>query len=153
MKKKIIIIFIIFFLILLTLITFVLCKMNTHDYNEISSTFYEQILENYLGNNDEEVLITSKSFINLSSQERLSYELVEKILNDVKYKNIELINEDEIKLEQKNITFKFSSYDINLVKFSINTYYGKNLKEIRNYNGKYENNSWKLELLSLSSLD
>lgn len=133
-------------LITLVLIVLIIWKINTKDYSKISSTFYVKVLKDYLNSDDENVVITPQSFIDLSSQEKMSNELIEEILDNVNYKNIELIDKDKIDSEQKNIVIKFSNYKIKSISASIYIYYGKQLREIRTYTGTYKNNNWNIKL-------
>lgn len=67
--------------------------------------------------------------------------------------NIELIDNEKIKPEQKNIILKISNYNMKSIKISVFIYYGRKLKEVRTYIGNYKNDIWKLELRDLSYSD
>lgn len=127
-------------------------KFYNKDYDNISSLLYEKVLEDYLSKNKEDYFITSQNFINLSTQEELPFDIINEILDKIKYKNIHLVN-NKIESEKIRIDLKVSIYNKDFVKILVYKYYGKNLKRIDGYNGTYKNKSWKLELDLQSHLD
>ena len=141
-------------------------KLKAEDNNNISIMFYKELLNQYSSTSNYNICVNTNDFINLSTQEKLSDESIQEIIDGVPDDHIKFVQQDE-EIDQYKLIIKFLNYDIESLAFRTylyNTriteesldlqthwYSSDGISEIRTYEASYKNDVWEIKVINMGA--
>ncbi len=155
MKTKKVLLVVLLLIILIAFVFLMTCftkKIKAEDNNNISIMFYKKVLNEYLalGSLYTDVYMNTDNFINLSTQEKLSDESIQEIIDSVQNDRIKFTQQGD-EMNNYKLVIKFLNYDIESLAFRIYFYNGDSASQIATYEASYKNDEWEINLIIIGA--